>query len=227
MARLPRYFFPNQPQHLIQRGNNRSAIFTGAADYRFFLSSLQTASARHGCRVHAYVLMTNHVHLLVSPEAETSIPRLMQSVGTRYAKYFNWRYARTGTLWEGRYRATLIDTDAYLLTCYRYVELNPVRAGMVCEPGAYRWSSYRWHAHGVPDPLITDHFLYQGLGGTGEERRMRYREFVGTAVQEGELEQIRDATNNSWVLGRDPFKRVVERALGRRTGRLPLGRPRK
>lgn len=225
MARLPRYFVPDQPQHVIQRGNNRSAIFLDETDYRLFLSSLDTASVKHGCLVHAYVLMTNHVHLLVTPQTETSIPRAMQSVGTRYSKYFNWRYGRTGALWEGRYRATLIDSEAYLLTCYRYIELNPVRAGMVSDPGDYRWSSYRWHAYGVPDPLISDHRLYIELSGRGTDRRARYCELVREAIPESDLRSIRDSTHHAWVLGQDSFKSTVERALGRRVERLPLGRP--
>lgn len=224
MARLPRYFLPDQPQHVIQRGNNRSPVFLVDADHRFFLASLDAASMKYGCRIHAYVLMTNHLHLLVTPEAERSIPGMMQSVSTRYAKYFNWRYGRTGAVWEGRYRATLIETDAYLLACYRYIELNPVRAGMVTHPARYRWSSYRWHADGVPDPLVGDHYLYQDLAKSGPERRSRYRAFVDDAIPDKELRSIRDATNNAWVLGGDSFKRSVEPSVGRRVEPLPSGR---
>jgi putative transposase len=143
MARLPRYTLPGQPQHVILRGNNRSIIFAADEDYRFFLDCLGDAATRHGCVIHAYVLMTNHVHLLITPEHEGSIGKALQSVGRRYVQYFNYTYQRTGTLWEGRYKATLIDSESYLLTCYRYIELNPVRADMVPHPRDYLWSSYR------------------------------------------------------------------------------------
>lgn len=139
MARLPRYFMEGQPQHAIQRGNNRAPVFGAEDDYRFYLECLQEAAVRHGCAIHAYVLMTNHVHLLVTPETEGSLPKTLQSVGRRYVQYFNYTYGRTGTLWEGRYRATVIDSEHYLLTCMRYIELNPVRAGMVPQPEGYRW----------------------------------------------------------------------------------------
>lgn len=162
MARQPRYVLPGQPQHVIQRGNNRDVIFVAEADYRFYLDKLKDACDRMGCEVHAYVLMTNHVHLLMTPYEENSLGRVMQSLGRRYVQYFNYRYRRTGTLWEGRYRATLIDAESYLLTCYRYIELNPVRAGMVSHPGDYPWSSYRSNALGqrffLPDiGRITSH----------------------------------------------------------------------
>lgn len=150
MARLPRYFLPGQPQHVIQRGNNRNIIFAGENDYRFYLECLADASGKHSCDIHAYVLMTNHVHLLLTPHHKDSIAKTLQSVGRRYVQYFNHVYQRTGTLWEGRYKATLIDSEAYLLTCYRYIELNPVRAGLVSHPREYPWSSYRLHGEGKP-----------------------------------------------------------------------------
>lgn len=141
MARLPRYTLPGQPQHVILRGNNRTDIFAAEDDYHFFKECLHTAAQQHGCDIHAYVLMTNHVHLLLTPQQENSISKTMQSVGRRYVQYFNFRQNRSGTLWEGRYKATLIDSERYLLTCYRYIEMNPVRAGMVSQPGEYPWSS--------------------------------------------------------------------------------------
>ncbi len=139
MARLPRFVIPGQPQHVIQRGNNSEVIFVSDDDYGFYLESLQDACNQHQCDVHAYVLMTNHVHLLMTPHVENGISKVIQSLGRRYVQYFNYTYDRTGTLWEGRYKATLIDSEQYLLTCSRYIELNPVRAQMVNHPSEYPW----------------------------------------------------------------------------------------
>ena len=146
MARLPRYAVPGQPQHVIQRGNNRSVMFLRPADYVRYLDNVRAACDQHGCAVHAYVLMTNHVHLLMTPTNAGGISRVMQSVGRRYVRYFNQSYQRTGTLWEGRYRAAAIDSEQYLFACYRYIERNPVRAGMVDDPADYRWSSHAANA---------------------------------------------------------------------------------
>jgi putative transposase len=150
MARLSRFVLPGQPQHIIQRGNNRQNVFFAEDDYRFYLEKLADACRKYDCRLHSYVLMTNHVHLLITPMTETGIGKVMQSLGRSYVQYVNFRHRRTGTLWEGRYRATLLDSERYLLTCHRYIELNPVRAGMVADPAAYPWSSYRHNALGEP-----------------------------------------------------------------------------
>ena len=148
MARLPRFVIPGQPQHVIVRGNNREPIFYADEDYRFYLEKLQEACQKHACDVHAYVLMTNHVHLLLTPQREDSLSKVIQMLGRYYVQYFNYTYKRTGTLWEGRYKATLIDSEVYALVCYRYIELNPVRAEMVGHPAAYPWSSYPYNALG-------------------------------------------------------------------------------
>ncbi|MHC4071530.1 MAG: transposase [Planctomycetota bacterium] len=171
MARLPRYFAKNQPQHVIPRGNNREPIFASKEDYRFYLECLHGAAERRRLAIHAYVLMTNHVHLLDTPVSEDSLPKTLQSVGRRYVQYFNYTHERTGTLWEGRYRATLIDTERYLLTCMRYIELNPVRARRVRHPRDYRHSSYRAYAYGEADPLVHDHELYKQLGRSAKAKR--------------------------------------------------------
>ncbi|BBP03358.1 hypothetical protein TPL01_26980 [Sulfuriferula plumbiphila] len=226
MARLPRYNLPGQPQHVIVRGNNRDIVFVAADDYRFFLACLEEAAMRNGCAIHAYVLMTNHVHLLMTPEQENSIGKTLQSVGRRYVQYFNYAQKRTGTLWEGRFRATLIDSEAYLLTCYRYIELNPVRANMVTHPREYPWSSYACHAEGKPDKLVTDHALYRDLGKTDSERQSAYRGLFKARLSQGTLEEIREATNKAWVLGSDRFKERVAAAATRRVAPLPKGRPR-
>ncbi len=223
MARQPRYALSGQPQHVIQRGNNRSPIFFAEEDYRQYLHWLQVAAAQHRAQVHAYVLMTNHVHLLVTPQASDSIPKVLQSVGRRYVQYINYMYQRTGTLWEGRYRATLIDSESYLLTCYRYIELNPVRAALGSEPGDYPWSSYAFHTHGEVNPLIQDHPLYLDLGQSDKERRDAYRALFEEHLSEATLQAVREATNKAWVLGDEKFKTEIQTALQRRVKPLPRG----
>lgn len=216
MARLPRFALPGQPQHVIQRGNNRAEIFCAEADYRFYLEKLAAAAIKCECKIHAYVLMTNHVHLLLTPDAEQGIGKAMQMLGRYYVQYYNYCYRRTGTLWEGRYRATLIDSEAYLLTCMRYIELNPVRAGMVAHPSEYQWSSYRHNALGEPDGLLTTHREYRRLGRGSEERQAAYRQLFRARIPEKSLEEIREATNKAWVLGNDRFKCRIEKQLERR-----------
>jgi putative transposase len=228
MARLPRYVLPGQPQHVIQRGNNRGVTFFAGEDYSFYRECLKEACDKHGCAVHAYVLMTNHVHLVLTPEAPSSIAKVMQSVGRRYVQYVNYTYRRTGTLWEGRYKATLIDSEQYLLTCSRYIELNPVRAGIVAHPGDYPWSSYRAHAHGQLDTLIQDHTLYSALGNTDSGRQEAYRALFKAQLDAATLNliresTIRESTNKAWALGSDRFREEIEAALQRRTRPLPRG----
>ena len=223
MARQPRYVLPGQPQHVIQRGVDRGATFFDDEDYLFYLECLRDACRRCECAVHAYVLMTNHIHLLLTPARENSIGNLMQCVGRRYVRYVNHTYRRTGTLWEGRYRATLVDSEGYLLTCMRYIELNPVRAGMVDHPGAYRWSSYRANGNGVEDLLIVRHEVYLRLGDEAAERRRAYRELFRAHLDEPTLRSIRAATQNGWVLGRERFSAEVAAMLNRRALPLPRG----
>jgi len=175
MARLGRYFVPGQSLHVIQRGNDRSAIFFADDDYARYREWLIEAAAEHGVSVHAHVLMTNHVHLLLTPETAESLPRTMQSLGRRYVRFVNAHYRRTGTLWEGRYKAAPIDSDPYFFSCCRYIELNPVRARMVDHPRHYCWSSYRAHAEGKNDPLAAFHPVFRRLGRTVEARQEAYR----------------------------------------------------
>jgi len=216
MARLPRFILPGQPQHVIVRGNNRDPIFAADQDYRFCLDKLRQACVKHTCEVHAYVLMTNHAHLLITPRTEEGIGKVIQMVGRYYVRYFNCRYQRTGTLWEGRYRASLIDTEQYLLVCMRYIELNPVRAGMTAHPAEYPWSSYRFNALGHVDPLVTAHDLYVGLGRLEPERQAVYRRLFHTHIPDRTVEEIREATNKAWVLGSDRFKEQIGKRLTRR-----------
>ena len=225
VARLPRFFVPGYPLHVIQRGNNREALFGQKADYQAYAEWLQEAAHRYGCAIHAYVLMTNHVHVLVTPNDPTSLPKTFQSLGRRYVQYVNAIYDRTGTLWEGRYRATLIDSEAYLLTCCRYIELNPVRAGMVAHPREYRWSSYQFHARGQADSLLTPHELYLALGRTRAARQQAYRELFRSHLSQQTIDEIREATNKAWVLGSARFKGQLAKKTKRRVAPLPRGRP--
>ena len=227
MARLPRFVIPGQAQHVIVRGNNRQAIFCADEDYRFYLDKLKQACEKHACDLHAYVLMTNHVHLLITPHAEQSLGKVMQMLGRYYVKYFNYRYQRSGTLWEGRYKATLIDSERYLLTCYRYIELNPVRAAMVDHPSAYPWSSYHYNALGKADELICPHEEYQRLAKTTQQRQVAYRALFKARIPDKTLAAIRDATNKAWVLGSEPFKEAIETQLNRRVRPAMRGGDRK
>ena len=200
MPRKPRYVLPGQPQHIIQRGNNRCPIFISDDDYGCFRHYLQEACSRQGCHVHAYVFMTNHIHLLVTPDSEDSIAKTMQSVGRRYVQYFNTTYQRTGTLWEGRYKAALIDSENYLFKCSRYIELNPVRANMVNHPSEYRWSSYRANALGKYDSLIKPHQMYLDLASNKKARQVAYRDIFKAHIDEKTLDEIRHSTQKGWVL---------------------------
>ena len=227
MARLPRFVVPGQPQHVIVRGNNRSEIFCADADYRFYLEKLELACKQHGCEVHAYVLMTNHVHLLMTPHAVQSLSKTLQMLGRYYVQYFNYCYRRTGTLWEGRYKATLIDSEAYLLTCMRYIELNPVRAAMVSHPSEYLWSSYHCNALGKADTLVTPRLEYTQLGSTEMERLLAYRQLFDHHLADAEVKEIREATNKAWVLGRDKFKQQIQQQVARRVDPAAKGGDRK
>ena len=227
MARLPRFVLPGQPQHVIQRGNNRDIIFVAEEDYRFYLEKLQDACQKFGCVIHAYVLMTNHVHLLMTPDNENSISKVMQSLGRYYVQYFNHQYKRSGTLWEGRYKAALLDSDQYLLTCYRYIELNPVRAKMVEHPSDYPWSSYHCNGLGVKDGLITTHEMYRELGRSKEAREKAYRELFRHHIPEKTLTEIRSATNKAWVLGNERFQSRIEKLIERQTAPKSKGGDRK
>jgi len=216
MVRLPRFVIPGQPQHVIIRGNNREPIFHTSDDYQFYIDKLKKASEKHKCDIHSYVLMTNHLHLLTTPYTDQGIGKMVQMLGRYYVQYFNYSYKRSGTLWEGRYKATLVDSVNYLLTCYRYIELNPVRArGMVNHPGDYPWSSYRYNALGEDDPIVVPHEEYLRLGKTLAERQAAYNALFNIRIGGEKLEEIRQATNKGWVLGGSDFKERIERQLNR------------
>ena len=223
MARLPRFVLPGYPQHVIQRGNNRQQILFEEEDYWFIWEKLGLAAEQFQCEIHAYVLMPNHFHLLLTPHLENGIGRLMQSVGRYYVQYFNARYERTGTLWEGRYRATLVDPRTALLPVCHYVEANPVRAGLVAQPADYAWSSYGANAAGNDDPLVTPHREYERLGRSLKARRTAYAEAAEAPLADDRLKEIRDATNKAWVLGDAAFCQQIESQLNRRALPRPRG----
>ena len=226
MPRQPRFNVPGIPQHVIQRGNNRQATFFGEDDYQRYLDWLKGAADKIRCEIHAYVLMSNHVHLLVTPGTPDALPRLMQSLGQRYVRFINATHQRTGTLWEGCYKAGLVDSERYLLSLYRYIELNPVRANMVPDPADYRWSSYRCHALGEPNDIVVDHPLYNALGASPEERRLAYRELFRSYIDDRLLGVIRASVNQCGVLGSERFKDEIGAVVSRRVRPAPRGRPR-
>jgi len=227
MPRRARICLPNVPQHLIQRGNNRQACFVADEDYRCYLDWLAEYAGKTGCKVHAYVLMTNHVHLLVSAERGAATGEMMKALGQRYVQYFNRTYRRSGTLWEGRYRSCPTQVEDYLLACQRYIELNPVRAGMVEHPADYRWSSYRANAQGEHDPLVKSHEVYVVLGPDAASRQAAYRELFRYELEPKLADQIRRATNGNFALGSALFAEQIGAALGRRVTPGKSGRPRK
>ena len=227
MPRRPRLALPGVPLHLIQRGNNRQACFFAEEDYRFYLERLSEHAGKSGCRVHAYVLMTNHVHLLISADGAEAPGAMMKALGQRYVQYVNRVYRRSGSLWEGRFRSCPIQEEAYLLACQRYIELNPVRAGMVEHPADYPWSSYRANGEGEANPLIQAHGLYSALGQDASRRQPAYRELFRHELEPGLVDQIRRATNGNFVLGNERFAKEVEAVVGRRASPGKSGRPRK
>jgi len=225
MPRRSRLTVPGIPWHIIQRGNNRSSCFYAEEDYRRYLDTLTELSVKHDCLIHAYVLMTNHVHLLLTPKAEDSAALLMKNLGQRYVQYINRSYHRSGTLWEGRFKSCLAQDEHYVLTCYRYIELNPVRANMVAHPGAYRWSSFATNGLGETNPLITPHDQYRQLGKTDAERLKTYRSLFNAHIESDEIDAIRQATNGNYVLGNTRFQEEIELMLKRRVTPGKSGRP--
>jgi putative transposase len=213
--------------HLIQRGNNRQACFYADDDCRLYLEWLHTYARDSGCAIHAYVLMTNHVHLLLSSTAARGVGEMMKRLGQRYVQYINRTYRRSGTLWEGRFRSCLTQEETYVLGCYRYIELNPVRAGMVEHPGEYRWSSYRANAQGEACGWLEPHACYQSLAADEQGRQAAYRELFRYQLDPGLVDEIREATNGNYVLGSSRFQEEVAKALGRRVVRGRSGRPKK
>lgn len=227
MPRKPRFYQPGMPVHVFQRGHNKEAVFFGNEDYLVYLRCLKESAERHGCLVHAYVLMTNHVHLLVTPETSTAISALFQGIGRHFVPYMNKAYQRRGSLWEGRHKGSLIESEAYFLMCMRYIEMNPVRAGMVDHPAKYRWSSYPANALGVDNAVIQAHEQYLALGNMPEVRQAAYRGLFEVKVDANELDIIRASLCSGTPLGNECFKNQIGVMAGRKVGLIKPGRPRR
>jgi putative transposase len=219
------YIHVHRPWHIIQRGNNRSACLYSDEDYHRYLDTLKEQAEKFDCVIHAYCLMTNHVHLFLTPKYENSAASLMKHLGQRYVQYINRTYQRSGTLWEGCFKSCLTQSEEYVLACYRYIELNPVRAFMVEHPAEYRWSSYRRNGQGEVDPLITAHEEYLRLGLNGQERQRHYRELLQAQIEPHLLEEIRSSTNGNYALGNERFREEIAQMLDRRVMPGKAGRP--
>ncbi len=225
MPRKPRFYQPGLPVHVFQRGHNKEPVFFDDEDYLVYLRFLKESAEACGCLVHAYVLMTNHVHLLVTPESSTAISTLFQSIGRHYVPYINKAYQRRGSLWEGRHKGNVIESEAYFLSCMRYIEMNPVRAGMVEHPAKYRWSSYAANAQGVDNAVIGVHEQYLTLGNTPEARQVAYRGLFEIKADANELDIIRTSLSSGTPLGHERFKKQIEVMTGCKVGLIKPGRP--
>ncbi len=227
MARLPRLNLPNIPQHIVQRGNNRQAIFFHEDDYSVYLQYLREALSKNNCKLYGFVLMTNHVHLLVLGETSAGVSGLMQAVGRRYVRYVNATYQRSGTLFEGRFKSSLVDSERYLLTCMRYIELNPVRAGVAGDPVDYRWSSYQHHIGEYVMDWLAEPEEYRRLARSAQARALAYRELFKQPLAVADLEAIRSHLNKDCALGSSRFQDEIEVMVGRRAKIVGQGRPKK
>ena len=225
MARLPRLTLAGYPHHVIQRGNNRQNIFVSRGDHEVLLGLLRDNAEKFGVALHAYVLMTNHFHLLATPQAAEGLPQMMQAVGRSYVRYFNDSQGRTGTLWEGRYKSTLIQTDRYLLACMAYIDLNPVRAGLAAQAADYPWSSYGHNTGARADKLITPHPLYWELGNTPFAREAAYAELVRAGVTEQQRADLTQSALRGWALGEGDFVENMQKKTSRRISKSSPGRP--
>lgn len=225
MARLPRLTVPGYPHHVIQRGNNRQPVVSSNADRGVLLDALSDNARKHHVAINAYVLMDNHFHLLLTPETADGVPLMMQAVGRSYVRYYNDLHRRTGTLWEGRYKSTLIQTERYLLACMAYLDLNPVRAGLVSDPMEYAWSSHRHFTGQMQDKRVTPHPMYWSLGNTPFEREAAYTEMVRAGLDAPSKRAITDATLQGWALGDPEFMAELQKKTDRRIAPSPRGRP--
>ncbi len=227
MPRKPRFFMPGVPVHIVQRGHSREPVFFEDADHQAYLHWLKEGAGRYNIDVHAYVLMTNHIHLLITERDAQGITRMMQYLGRHYVPYINHTYGTSGSIWEGRYKASLIHDEEYLLTCMRYIELNPVRANMVRSPAHYRWSSYRYNGQGKDDALIAHHAMYKELGRTKPTRIAAYKELFKAHLDNGALDDIRSAWQTGTPLGNEHFRQKIEDKLKCKVGQARRGRPKK
>jgi len=225
MPRPTRLNIAGIPQHIVQRGNNRQTCFFAAADYELYLSLLAAACKKHYCKVHAFVLMTNHVHLLITPEIPTGVSLVIRDLGRDYVRQINKTYRRTGTMWEGRFKSSLVDKDAYCLACYRYIELNPVRAGLVKHPGKYQWSSFNFNALGIASDLLERHECWLALGNDKMSRLCRYQDFIEEPFDQKHLETMRYGVQKGLPTGSDRFKQQIEETLSIKLRDGKQGRP--
>jgi len=225
MPRKRRFYQPGVPVHVFQRGHNREAVFFDDQDYLAYLRFLKASADALGCLIHAYVLMTNHVHLLVSPTAANDISLLFQGIGRHFVPYINKTYQRRGSLWEGRHKGHILASEDYFLTCMRYIEMNPVRTGMVDHPAQYRWSSYAANAQGIDNAIIQPHELYLLLGKSPEARQAAYRGLFEKAINPDELDLVRASLHSGTPLGNDRFKQQIESVIGCTVGFSKRGRP--
>ncbi|MFH2092018.1 MAG: transposase [Pseudomonadota bacterium] len=225
MARLTRITPVNIPLHIIQRGNNRQVCFASDDDHVSYATWLEEYSKQYSVDIHAWMMMTNHVHLLCTPRLDGAVSRMMQTLGRHYVRYFNYTYSRSGTLWEGRYKSCLVQSDRHLLEVYRYIELNPVRAGIVSAPDDYPWSSYPINALGKVSKLCTPHPEYLNLGKEREERCKAYKALFGSELNDQHLEEIRKAIRKGLIVGNDRFRSEIEALTGRRVREKKRGRP--
>lgn len=226
MARLPRLSLPGIPQHVVQQGNNLQTCFFTGSDYDYYLDCLREGTEKYDVMVHAYSLLANHLHLLMTPSSEAGISRLMQYLGRRFVRYINDTYQRSGTLWEGRYHASLIDSDNYLLSCQCYIELSPVRLGMVDDPREYPWSSYHYNAFGERDALIVPHAQYLALGQSKDTRHSRYRKLCFSRPGKDLISSIEEAAQGNRVLGSEDFIDQIEQIFAISVRKHQPGRPR-
>ena len=224
MPRKARNYLAGMPYHVVQRGNNREPCFVEPENYYFYLQLWEEVSKRYGVDVHAFCLMTNHIHFLVTPQEQNALSNTMKVVGSRYAQYFNSQYRRTGTLWEGRHRSSLVQSESYALLCYRYIELNPVRASMVAHPGEYQWSSYRANAWGESH-WLKPHEEYLKLGPHASERQHAYRELFRNSLDSDDIHKIQQGTQYNHPVADDRFCRLIEQKYGIKVGKINRGRP--
>lgn len=225
MARLPRLVVPGQPHHIVQRGNNNQNVFLDDADYACFLDWLRQGARHYRVAVHAYVLMPNHLHLLATPADSAGLAQTMQWVGRKYVPYFNQKYGRSGTLWQGRFRTAVIDAEHYLLACSRYIELHPVREQAAASPQEHRWSSHAHHTGLRHDPLVVDHAVYWALGNTPFQREAAYLALLQRPLRQTELVAIDAAVSKGWPLGSDAFKTLLQQRAKRQVLPARRGRP--
>lgn len=227
MPRKQRFYLEGVPAHVMHRGHNRTPVFFADQDYLEYLRCLKQAADRYGCQVHAYVLMTNHIHLLITPQRKESIGQLFQGLGRHYVRYINATYQRQGALWDGRHKGSIIQSQTYFLSCMRYIEMNPVRAGMVDHPAKYRWSSFAANALGINNAILQQHDEYLGLGASSHSRQKAYESLFDCDLGSDTLEMLSQSLQSGTPLGNDQFKAQIEAVVGCKVGLIRSGRPKK